>query len=177
MRAVPHVIKTPRKNGNMRQLEKLTTTQTASNAITIEHHIPVQELQTMRKHYKTILAAIDTAIASEKLRIVKQAENAESSRIAKEKFIRETIQLARIMRKRQLSTNQAKAITSTNHTLTRDKAAHGRKQAKQRKKAAIYKLYLSGKTQRRICAMLGYSAPYVSKIIKVQKENASPELF
>jgi len=162
---------------NSRQHAATTIEKTPNNNIIITNHIPAQDLKTMRHHYATILHAIDEAIAAEKMQrenVVRlHQENAEGFA----EHQRQCISIARIKAAHGLTIAQAKRISGSNHTMTRNNAAHGRKISKERKKAAIFELYQNGHNQARICKMLGYSAPYVSKEIKAQKTKEQQTLL
>jgi len=161
----------------MRQPEGLKTEINVSHHVTITHHITPENLQAMHNHYAAILKTIETAQDLETQRKLNQLRINREIDITKQDYASSCISLARIKRKRQLSIAMGKIITGMNHTMTRDKAAKGRKLSLQRKKLAAFNLWQSGIKQNRICKMLGYKAAYVSKMIKREKAKLQPPLF
>ena len=156
---------------NTRQLPALNITTFPNNQVQVTHSIPPASLQAMRDHYAIIVDQLDKAIKDCKEQAQRHEFINQSIKEARKHHTQHCIILARIVRKRNLSIKQAQYITKQNQIITRDMAANGRKVSKQRKKAAIAALYDMDYKQARICKMLGYSAPYVSKEIKKHRNK------
>jgi len=161
---------------NTRQLSSLTIQRSPCNDLTITNNIPSSSLHTMRDHYALILQQIDDAIANEEHQRQNLARINQETHAAKLAHDTRCIAIARIIKHRKMDLKTAKLIYRQNQTLTRDAACKGRKLSRQRKKAAICALYDAGHNQTRICKMLGFSAPYVSKEVKKHNQKNQQSL-
>jgi len=161
---------------NHRQLPSLKIETSPNNSLIITNNIPASSLHAMRDHYAIILQQIDDAISNEKQQREKITQINQEAHASRIKHDLRCIALARIIKRRNLPLKTAKLIYGQNQTLTRDAACKGRKLSRQCKKAAICTLHDAGHTQKRICMMLGYSAPYVSKEIKKHRQKAQQSL-